>query len=307
MLTPSVDWRARSALLLAMAIWGSSFIALKAAVDVMHPMQVIFLRMFIGSIVFLLILPWWKRGFNYQAGDWKWLAAMVLFEPCLYFIFESLALKYTSAGQAGMITSILPLLVAIGAWLLLKERIAKNQWLGFVIALIGVIWMSWGSDVSSHAPNPLLGNSLELIAMLCAVGYTLVVKKLTTRYSPLFLTAIQTLLGTVFFLPLALMMPMPESVSVETFAYIAYLGVFSTLGAYGLYNYALSRTHASKVGAYTNLIPVFTLFFAYIFLNEVLNFQQWLAVMLVFTGVAISQHSRRGRKVLNQIPPGTVQ
>lgn len=301
-----MDWRARLALLLAMAIWGSSFIALKVAVDAIHPMQVIFLRMLIGSITFLLLLPLWRRGFNYQAGDWKWLAAMVLFEPCLYFIFESLALKYTSAGQAGMVTSILPLLVAIGAWLMLKERISNHQWLGFLIAFAGVVWMSWGSDISSHAPNPLLGNSLELMAMICAVGYTLVVKKLTDRYSPLFLTAIQTLFGVVFFLPLALLMPLPEQVSWEVMGYITYLGIFSTLGAYGLYNYALSRTHASHVGAYVNLIPVFTLLFAFILLNEVLNTQQWLAVLLVFTGVAVSQRSRRGRKVLDQIPPGAV-
>lgn len=307
MLTTSLDWRARSALLLAMAIWGSSFIALKAAVDVIHPMQVIFLRMFIGSLVFILILPLWRRKFNYQTGDWKWLLAMALFEPCLYFIFESIALQYTSAGQAGMVTSILPLLVAVGAWLLLNESVSRNQWLGFIVALCGVIWMSWSSDITSYAPNPLLGNSLELMAMICAVGYTLVVKKLTARYNPLFLTAIQTLFGALFFLPLAILTPLPDSLSLQVFGYIVYLGVVSTLGAYGLYNYALSRTHASRVGAYTNLIPVFALLFSFIFLGEMLNTQQWFAVVLVFIGVVISQHSRRGHKVLNQIPPGTIQ
>lgn len=291
----AIDWRARTALLLATAIWGSSFIALKVAVDAMHPMQVIFLRMLIGSLVFLLISPLWRKGFNYQAGDWKWLAAMVLFEPCLYFIFESLALKYTSAGQAGMVTSILPLLVALGAWLLLRETITRNQWLGFVIAFIGVIWMSLGSDISAQAPNPMLGNSLELMAMFCAVGYTLVVKKLTQRYSPLFLTAIQTLFGAVFFFPLAMAMPLPDQVSSDVLLYIAYLGIFSTLGAYGLYNYALSRANASKVAVYTNLIPVFTLIFAYLLLNELLNAQQWLAVCLVVIGVAISQYTGRKR------------
>lgn len=307
MLSSSIDWRARLALLCAMAIWGSSFIALKIAVDAMHPMQVIFLRMLIGSMVFIAILPLWKRGFNYQQGDWKWLLAMALFEPCLYFIFESLALKYTTAGQAGMIASILPLMVAIGAWLFLKERISKYQWSGFIIAVIGVIWMSWGSDVTSHAPNPLLGNSLEMMAMVCAVGYTLVVKRLSDRYSPLFLTALQTLIGTFFFLPLALSSPIPDSIELEVFIYIIYLGVFSTLGAYGLYNYALSKAHASKVAGYTNLIPVFALLFAYVFLNEVLNLQQGIAILVVFAGIMLSQYSHRGRKVLTDIPPGTVQ
>lgn len=63
----------------------------------------------------------------------------------------------------------LALIVAMSAWIILKEQISKHQWLGFFIALCGVIWMSWESDVNSHAPNQLLGNSLELMAMLCGL------------------------------------------------------------------------------------------------------------------------------------------
>lgn len=294
---------AHLALLLAMAIWGSSFIALKSAILVLNPLQVIFLRMLAGSCVFLLLMPWWRKSFVYHAGDWKWLLGMVAFEPCLYFVFEGLALQYTSASQAGLVTSMLPLMIAAGAWLFLKEKIHNAQWIGFSLAVSGVIWMSWHSDVSEQATNPLLGNFLEFMAMLTAVGYTLLVKKMTARYSPLFLTALQSFSGAIFFLPLALTQPIPEILPLPVVLNILYLGVIVSLCGYGLYNFALSRLPATTTGAYINLIPVFALLLALLLLQEQMNLSQWLAVLVIFTGVGISQYSGKPRLLRPETPP----
>jgi drug/metabolite transporter (DMT)-like permease len=54
--------------------------------------------------------------FRYEAGDWRWLVVMGIAEPCLYFLFETSALQYTTAGQAGVITATLPLLASEGRW-----------------------------------------------------------------------------------------------------------------------------------------------------------------------------------------------
>ena len=102
-------------LILAMLLWGSSFIALKLAFQVYDPMVVIFSRMLIASLCLLLILPTIWR-FEYRRGDSKYLLLMAICEPCLYFLFEAAALENTSAAQAGMITSLLPLMVALGAY-----------------------------------------------------------------------------------------------------------------------------------------------------------------------------------------------
>ncbi len=69
------------------------------------------------------------------------MAVMVLCEPCLYFAFEAKALVYTSAAQAGMITTIMPLLVAIAAWFFLKESITPRIIIGLLIAIFGAIWL----------------------------------------------------------------------------------------------------------------------------------------------------------------------
>ena len=283
---------ATMALLIAMALWGSSFIALKMAFANLPPLWVIFGRMALGSLVFLA--AWrWRGPMNYRRGDWKYLAGLAICEPCLYFVFEALALQNTSASQAGMITALLPLMVAMGAFLFLGERITRMSLAGFLLAVVGVIWLSLGGQVNEHAPAPLLGNFYEFLAMVCAMGYILAVKYLSERYSPFLLTAMQSFVGAAFFLPVALWSaPMPQAVSGQALAAVVYLGVIVTVGAYGLYNFGVSRLPASQASAFINLIPLFTLVFAAVLLGERLTGQQMAGAVVVFIGVALSQWRR---------------
>ena len=176
----SPSWLPMAALTLAMALWSSAFIALKNILAVWGPGQVIFARMLVASICFLLLLKYWRR-IRYQAGDWRWLALMSLAEPCLYFSLEANALTYTSAGQAGMVTATLPLMVSFTAFFMLGERITSRQLLGFLLAISGVVWLTLAGDHQASAPAPLLGNLLELGAMACASFYAVLLKKLSSR------------------------------------------------------------------------------------------------------------------------------
>ena len=293
--------RAHLELVIAMTLWGSSFIALKIAVTDMSPMIVVFLRMLVGSLSFLVLAIWLRPTIRYQAGDWKYLLGMALFEPCLYFLFEAKALQYTSAGQAGMVTALLPLMVAVAAFVIFKERNTFKQWAGFIVALSGVLWMSLKTVESDQAPNALLGNFLEFMAMVTAVGYTLLVKHLVQRYNAFVLTALQSFMGSIFFFPLAYMSDWPEQVSLSTMGMIVYLGLIITLGAYGLYNYSLQYVKTSMAAAYVNLLPVMTLLFSMLLLGERLVLQQWLAIGVIFIGVYLSREPKA--VIEKEIPP----
>lgn len=284
--------QAMGCLLVAMALWGSSFIALKIAFAELSPMWVICGRMVLGSLVF--IAAWhWRGKIEYRSGDWKYLLGLAVCEPCLYFIFEAMALQNTSASQAGMITALMPLLVAVGAFIFLRERITRMSLAGFLIAVGGAIWLSLAGTADEHAPNPLLGNFFEFLAMLCAMGYTLILKHLSQRYSAFVMTAMQAFVGAPFFLLLALTMEqVPVSISLQGLVAVVYLGVIVTVGAYGLFNFAVGRLPASQASAFINLIPLFTLLIAVLMLGETLNAEQILAAIVVFAGVALSQWQR---------------
>ncbi|WP_163834581.1 DMT family transporter [Spartinivicinus ruber] len=284
----STPWFAYSILVLAMLLWGSSFIALKIAFSYYSMWLVVFARMLIATLCFLACFR--RISFrHYQQGDLKLLIMMVLCEPCLYFIFESLALEYTSAAQAGAVTALYPALVTIGAWFALKEKPSKQLLTGLVIAFVGALWLTFLSEANEHAANPLLGNSLELIAMILAALYTIVLKKLVFRYSAITLTAVQSIAGTLFFLPFALRNELPTQIELEPTLAIIYLGSIVTCGAYGLYNYGVSQLSANKASTFVNLIPVFTVILAALILDEWLTSEQLMAVTLILTGVIIGQ------------------
>ena len=278
-------------LLLAMVLWASSFVALKIAFRVYDPMVVIFGRMAVASACFLVFAGWFRSSVEFKWADLKAIFFMALCEPCLYFIFEAKAIENTTASQAGMITAMLPILVAFAACWLLKEHVGFNTWLGAVMALVGVCWLTWGSEPTQSAPNPVLGNFYEFIAMICATGYTIAMKQLTDRYPPFFLTAMQAFIGSFFYFPFLLLPStrLPHSFDPVSGAAVIYLGAVITLGAYGLYNYGLKHVPASQAAAFVNLIPVFSVLMGWMILDESFSSVQCLAAVFIMAGVYLSQ------------------
>jgi len=279
------------ALLAAMVIWASSFIGAKIAFTAYHPMVVIFARMCIASICFLGLYKYTFKNFKYHKGDLKLLLFMSFCEPCLYFIFESVALKHTSASQAGVITATAPIFILMVAPFFLNEKYNYKAWVGAFGALVGVCWITLLSTPNESAPNPILGNFCEIIAMICATGYTIALKKLSSRYSPLFLTASQSFIGALFYLPFLALpgVDMPTEFPAPQSLAVLYLGACVTLGAYGLYNYALKNIPAARAASFINLIPLFAVLMAWIILGEQLTFYQIIASLLIVASVAYSQ------------------
>ena len=279
------------ALLLAVFLWASSFIALKIAFIAYHPMVVIFGRMLVATLCFLIVGRRVTESLHYCRGDYKLIIAMAFCEPCLYFIFEAKAVQNTTASQAGMITALGPILVMAGAALFLKERIKTGSWLGSLVAITGVGWLTLAGSPSQDAPNPLLGNFLEFLAMICAAGYTLIAKSLMARYSPFFLTAMQAFIGCVFYLPL-LFLPtteLPNQFHLGPGLAIVYLGAVITLGAYSLFNYGVKHLPANQAASYINLIPIFAVLLGWLILGDTFTGGQIYAGVLIIVGVYMTQ------------------
>ena len=289
-------WLPFLALLLAMALWGSSFVALKYSFQEMHPLMVILGRMVIASLCFLPFLRSFAR-MGLRRRHVLPVAAMCLCEPCCYFLFETAALVNTTASQAAMITSMLPLMVALSAGVVLGERITGRTICGFIAAAGGALWLGMGGKATVQAPHPLLGNFCEFMAMVCAAGYTILMKQLSKELHPFFLTGLQAFAGALFFAPALLLPPVrTASLSVNGWLVVIYLGTVVSVGAYGLYNFGISRIPASQASAFVNLIPVFSIVLGFFFLGERLTFWQWMACALVFGGVLLSQNPAAGEK-----------
>ena len=191
-----------------------------------------------------------------------------------------------------MVVAALPLAVVVAAWLLLGERPHRRVWIGFVLAVVGVVWLSAGSEATESAPNPIFGNFLEVLAMLCGALYVVCAKQLSSRCSPVLITTMVNFTISLLFFLCLLPLPavkLPDSFPLLPTLAILYLGVGVTMLSFLLYNFAVRSVPVSRTGAFLNLVPVLTLFMGMVFLDERLTAGQWAASALVFGGVILSQ------------------
>lgn len=281
------------AVLAAVGLWGGSFSVMKTAVAGMPPESVMFVRQFFATVAVVPFLFRMRRP-DYRRGDWKGLGLLVLFMPCLYFLLESNALTLTTSSQAGVVSASVPLLVAVGARLFLAESLSARTMTGLVLSMGGVAVLTLAGSPDESAPNPLLGNLLEFCAMCSAAAYMLVLKRLSGRYGPWSLTALQTVAGLVFFLPgLPGVLAHAPQMGAGEIAGLVYLGAGVTLGAFALYNFGISRMPAASASALINLVPVVAVALGWIVLGEALNTVQLVAAGGVLAGVMLSQRKAR--------------
>jgi drug/metabolite transporter (DMT)-like permease len=269
---------------------------MKVAIGTFGAGFVVWSRMAVAVAVLLPAAPRILARAAYAPGDWKWLGLMALLQPCLYFLLEANALRYTTSSQAGMIAALLPLMVCAGAGALLGERVAGRTWAGCAVSALGVAWLTWLSAPSQAAANPVLGNTLEVAAMASSAGFMLLVSRLAARYDADFLTLVQFGAGALFFLPGALdPAPWRALASPWAAAALLYLGFFVTLGAFGLWNWASRRVPASQSSALVNLMPVIAVGLGLGFLDERLSALQGVACAVVVAGVLRGQWRPRPR------------
>jgi drug/metabolite transporter (DMT)-like permease len=246
----------------------------------------------------LIFLPFWHRvpRPQYRGGDWKLLLLAAAFIPCLYYLLEGHALRYTTSGQAGVVSAVYPLLVSIGAWVFLKERLSRRGVTGIVISLAGVALLSLTSPTQEAASNPVLGNLLEFLAMLSGAGSAVAIKRLSARYSAWFLTGMQAAAGCAFFLPFALNSGSRGwmEASPSAWASVLYLGSLVSLGSWGLYNWALVRMPANKAALTVNLIPGVALLTGWALRGETVSPAQLGACALIVAAVVFAETDRDG-------------
>lgn len=283
---------------IAMIIWGLSFIWSTQVYRNLNPTATIFLRLVIATIFFTAILFIFKLNEKVERKHLGLFALAAMFEPFLYFIFEGYGLKSTSPIIGSAIIAMIPLVTPIAATIFLKEKLTPMNILGFIVSFLGVIVMLMNKDLEFVASPK--GVIFLFCAVLVAVGYSISLAKLTKLYKPLIITWMQNIIGMIYFIPLTIIM---EQFEPSNFANVSgyivplvCLGVFCSAIAYSLWAFAFSRLGASKANVYSNLIPVFTGIFSFILGIEALSYNKILGIVFVVVGLIFAQLKKKETK-----------
>lgn len=271
--------------------WGLSFIGTKIALTSFTPFVYVFLRFSLASVIFLALLLY--RGFpKLSVSDHKKLFLTALFEPGLYFTFETLGLTYTSASKASVIISMVPIAVLLLARLVLKEKINGKSLLGIILSITGIVILVIGDPkFTMSLAGSMIGDLLILGAVVSAAFYMVLARDLSQRLTSVQITSFQMFYGTFFFAPLFMLNAGSiqwAQVSLQSIGALVFLAIFSSVLAFLFYNYALSQIPASRAAIYLNGIPVVTAIGAWTILGERLNLLQGAGALLVVTAVMLA-------------------
>jgi len=283
--------------ILSMLFWGLTFVWFKIAVAYYEPITIIFVRLILSSVLLFSFIRISNKNESILKVDYKWIALLALSQPFFYFLGESFGLKYVSSTISSAIIATIPLFSPLAAMWFTREKTNLFTWLGILVSFAGIILMLVNPDLSLNAAPK--GIFLLFFAVFSAVMYSVIVKKLTHKYSALTIISRQNLVGSVYFLPLFLVFDLKGFLLVkpdtDLILALVQLAVFGSCLAYLFFIMAVAKLGMVKANIFTNLIPVFTAVAAYFVLSEVFTFQKISGIALVVMGIVVSQTREIGQ------------
>jgi len=280
-----------AALVATMVFWGLSFVATKVALESVPTFTLVFIRFSLAALFFLVI----RQGRKWPAfhgRDRLKMALLALFEPGLYFIFETIGLQYTTAPKTALIIATVPLVVLLLSAVMLGERTNRIVAIGIGLSFCGIALLVVGDpEFGLTLEGSLLGDMLIGGAVVSAALYMVYARDLGRSYSSLEITFVQIVYGAAFY-SLFFLWELPSiewtAITLKSALAVGYLTVFATVGAFLCYNFALSQVPASKAAVFVNGIPVVTAIGAWVLLDERLTAIQAGGGALVLAAVFLT-------------------
>jgi drug/metabolite transporter (DMT)-like permease len=256
--------------MLTAVLWGASFVGTRLVIDAVPPLTLGFARAVLG--VLLLVAVAWLSGHRLTVpwAAWRWLALLGLLGVAYFYVAINLALQWTTATRASLLTLPYPVMTALGARLFLNESIGPRRATGIAIALAGALTLTLATAQDSVG-GAWLGNLLAFSTTVAWTAYTLVGREVLPAHPPLVATAHLLLAGSVALLPLAaleLTSGQVLQVTVESVAVTAFLGLACTCIAYLTWNRGLSLLGATRASVYLYVQPLAVILLAVPILGE---------------------------------------
>ena len=269
------------ALLAAALVWGGTFVVVKISLETIPPFSFVFGRFLIAFIILALFS--WKQIKAYWRSHLSssLVLGMILFAG---FILQVWGLQRTSASDAGFITGVSVVLVAVLDGIVNRRRLALLSYIGFAGTMMGLAFLSHGGSAVASMGNVLV--------LGCAVAFALHIFY-TDRYSKRLNVRVLTTEEVGFVTLAALggafvngeLSFVPSDYAVFG---LLYTGILATALAYFFQTWAQKRAHATHAAIVLAAEPVFAAVFAVVFLSESVTIQLVAGGFLVAIGMIFS-------------------
>lgn len=292
-------------------MWAFHFTSIKLTQDQVGPYFTVWAPMLLATI---LLGPFVVRDF--KKGGKKLSDILIFVQLAALGAFPSQVLmtwgtQYSLASNAAILVLTLPVITAVFAFLMLKERMNAARWVSFAIAIIGVALCSTDDikriDLSSKYA---LGNVLIFLAILGNAYYNVGCKKIAEKYTAIEMVFYTYLVMCILLTPLVLyyepeMFGKIPEFTTNTWIGMISLTVFHNFLSMVLFFKALKHLDATQVALSNYLITFMGLPIAAFWLGEKLNSQAIIGGLLVLVStliLSIVDSRVQQKKMINNNP-----
>jgi drug/metabolite transporter (DMT)-like permease len=280
---------------LSMMIWGMTFIWYKQVFVQIRPISLVFLRLLIASPVLLLVSASLRRLQCIRRQDLPYFLILALFEPFLYFMGESFGMQRVSPTLGSVIVATIPLFTPVAASFFYHERFTKFNLAGIIISMLGVLMVMAGE--MSLSGSTFGGSLLMFLAVFAAVGYSVLVIKLSGTYNSFSIVSWQNTVGMLYFLPLFMIFELDHTRQIQWTSSVIIplleLALFGSALAFVFFTYSIKRLGMTRSTVFSNLIPVFTTLFSFLILKEEITGLKIAGIGVVIGGLLLTQFEKK--------------
>ena len=285
-------------LTLTALFWSGNMVVGRAIRGDVPPFSLAFWRWLIAFLLTLpLALPHLRQQWPLLKRGWRPLIALGTLGVGGFNTFAYIGLQYTSATNAVLLNSFIPVATIALSWAFLGKRLHGVEWLGVATSLAGVIVIVARGNAATLAALTLnLGDLWLLAAVVVWALYTIGLRWRPAGVDPMLMLAAFTVVGLVVLTPFYVWEVTQGRLIDATpaaLAGIAYTGTLPAFVGYIFYNRAVGEVGASKASLFIHLMPVFGTLLSAVFLGEVPHGYHYTGIALIFVGIYLTTALRR--------------
>jgi len=276
-------------------IWGSTYLAIRYAVETIPPLVAAGIR---HSIAGVILFAWaWGRGFRPTRAHW--IAGLAL--GALYFLIGHGSLhwaeQYVGSGLAALLIATEPMFILVLAWTMGQQKISRLSALGLGLGVLGVALLT-GAELTVKGSS-LLGLLAVLLGSLSWSVGVVISSRLKLPSDALGRTALPTICGAVMLLAAAGLTGEFHathwaSISLKSALGLAYLIVFGSVVAFTSYTWLLQKCPPALVATHTYANPVVAVFLGWLLASEPLTMRVVLASGAILAAIVLIRKGERG-------------
>lgn len=284
--------RAWGALLVVAAIWGSSYLFIKVALEDLSVGWVVCGRCLLGALV-LVALAVHRGQFGTLRGRWGAITTLALVQVAAPFVLITAGEQEIASGLTGILVASVPLFTALLALRLDRQEVTRGWGLvGLLGGMAGIVLL-FGADLRGDGAAVVGG----LMVLLAGVGYAIGGFFLRAHLAdvPAAATAAGTMIvSTAATLPLALATPPDHVPGPETLVSMLLLGIVGTGVAFVLFYALIADVGAANASLVTYIVPVFAVAYGALLLSEPITVGAVGGMVLILAGSYLAGSSRSG-------------